>query len=248
LSDSVSLNDERKQVISMQNNGVCDGERTGFSVMQTFTMNISKKNYIANLFLGLSLLGLCLFSLVACNTDPTCSTNAINAACPTSTKIELPPTKKPMVHPHPGGIGKHESRVSRPPIAGILILTPTPFLSDRQLARDDTVCYDELVLDSSNSTYLRAYNRLKSNLRDTEPFSDFIKNPNYTLYQGCWKDHQDQITLKQVNSSTWIVVLPMTKVDCGTLANLGRYLWIFRIQIVDNLPEIVAVTLVQKQA
>jgi hypothetical protein len=231
----------------MQNNGVCDSERTGFSVMRTFTMNISTSNFIANLFLGLSL-ALGLFILVACNADPTCSTNALSAACPTSTKIEQPPTKKPKVHPHPGGIGKHESRVSRPPIAGSPIIAPTPILSDKQLVRNDVVCYEELVLDSSKSSYLKAYNRLISSLRDTEPFSDFIKNPNYTLYQGCWKDHQDQITLKQVNSSTWIVVLPMTKVDCGTLANLGQYLWIFRIQIVANLPDIVAITLVQKQA
>ncbi len=232
----------------MQNNGVCDGERTGFSVMRSFARNISKKNYIAYLFLGLLLLGLGLLSLVACNADPTCSTNALSAACPTSPKIEQPPTKKSKVHPHAGGIGKHESRVSRPPIAGSPILAPTPILSDQQLVRNDVVRYEELVLDSSDSTNHKAYNRLISSLRDILPFSDFIKNPNYTLYQGCWKDHQDQITLKQVNSSTWIVVLPMTKVDCGTLANLGQYLWIFRIQIVDNLPEIVAVTLVQKQA
>jgi hypothetical protein len=232
----------------MQNNGVCDGEREGFSVMRTFTMNISKSSCIANLFLGLSLLGLSLFSLIACNADPTCNTNALNVACPTSTKIEQPPTKKPKVHPHPGRIGKHESRVSRPPIAGSPILAPTSMLSDQQLVRNDVVCYEDLVLDSSDSTNHKAYNRLISSLRDKEPFSDFIKNPNYTLYQGCWKDHQDQITLKQVYNSTWIVVLPMTKVDCGTLANLGQYLWIFRIQIGDNLPEIVAVTLVQKKA
>jgi hypothetical protein len=232
----------------MQNNGVCDGERIGFSDMRTLTINISKSSCIANLFLGLSLLGLGLFSLVACNADPTCSMNAVSAACPTSPKTEQPPTKKPKVHPHPGGIGKHESRVSRPQIAGSPNLASTPILSDQQLVSNDVVCYDELVLDSSDSTNHKAYNRLISSLRDREPFDDFIKNPNYTLYQGCWKDHQDQITLRQVNSSTWIVVLPMTKVDCGTLANSGQYLWIFRIQIGVNLPEIVAVTLVQKQS
>ena len=119
-------------------------------------------------------------------------------------------------------------------------------VSNPPIAGSDIVCYEELVLDSSISSNLKAYNRLISSLRDILPFSDFMKNPNYTLIQGCWKDHQDQITLTPVNNSTWIVVLPMTKVDCGTLANVGQYLWIFRIQIADNLPGIVAITLVQK--
>jgi hypothetical protein len=233
----------------MQNNGVCDGERTGVSMLCTFTSNISKNKYIAYQFLGLSLLCLTLFSLAACSADPACSANGLNAACPALATTGHLTTKKQKELQHQGGAGRHESSASRPPIAaGILILTPTPFLSNRQLARDDIVCYDALVLDSSNSTNHKAYNRLISSLRDILPFSEFIKNPNYTLIQGCWRDHQDQIKLTQVNSSTWIVVLPMTKVDCTTLANLGQYIWNFRVQITDNLPAIVAVALVQKQS
>ena len=99
------------------------------------------------------------------------------------------------------------------------------------------------MLDGSDSAYHKAYNRLDVSLRNQEPYDDFVTNSNFTLGKGCWQDHKDQITITQLDSSTWIAALPMTKVTCVDKTLLGQYIWYFKVHLVYSLPEIVAVAL-----
>jgi hypothetical protein len=121
--------------------------------------------------------------------------------------------------------------------------TPIYTLSDAQLVINDVEHYDGLVLDGSVSAYHKAYNKLDVSLRNQEPYDDFVTNSNFTLGKGYWQDHQDQIAFTQVDSSTWIAALPMTKVTYVDKTLLGQYIWYFKVRIVYGFPEIVAVAL-----
>lgn len=232
---------------------VFNEENTSFSLSHALAGYPSRSKNLVCVFFGLAFLGLSLLSLVACSADPTCASNAINAACPvplaTVQGNTLPTTKKHKSAPTAGGPGKQNRKALPRTVAALSPTpTPTPFRSDKDLVICDVQHYAELVLDGSASANHKAYNLLAVTLRNRVSFGNFLTNPNYILYKGCWVVHQDQITLTQVNSSTWIVVLPMTKINCVNESVLQQYLWNFRIQINYNLPEIVAVTLVPKKS
>lgn len=228
-------------------------ENTRFSLSYAFAGYPSRSKYLVCVSIGLAFLGLILFSLVSCNAGLTCASNAINAACqvppaPVHGKAHLF-TKKHKLSPTPGGPGSLSHKASPPTAAaGSTIPTPIPFRSDKDLAISDVQHYADLVLSDLDSANHKAYNLLAASLRDQVPFADFLTNPNYTLPRDCWVYQRDQITPTQVNSSTWIAVLPMIKLNCAKGSALDQYLWTFRIQINNNLPEIVAITLVPKKS
>jgi hypothetical protein len=222
----------------MQNDDDFKEKNSGFSLSQTNTGHASRSIYMAALFLGLS-----FFSLFACSGSPNCSSGSVSSACtalPNSTAAAHPPAKTPTVPPPPrGNNGKQGKTLPKP-------ATPISTLSDEQLVINDAQSYDRLVIDGSVSAYHKAYNKLGVSLRDQEPYDDFVTNSNFTLGRGCWQDHQDQITLTQLDSSTWIAALPMTKVTCVDITILGQYIWYFKVQLVYSLPEIVEVALQPK--
>jgi hypothetical protein len=219
----------------MKNVDVFKEKNSGFSLSHTHTGRTSRSRYLAALFLGLS-----LFSLLACSVNPNCSSSSLDSTCtalPNPTATAPLPAKTPTAPPPPpGNNGKQEKNLPKP-------ATPIPTLSDEQLVINDAESYEGLVLDGSYSAYHKAYNKLDVSLRNQEPYDDFVTNSNFTLGKGCWQDHQDQIALTQVDSSTWIAALPMTKVTCVDGTSLGQYIWYFKVHLVYSLPEIVAVAL-----
>jgi hypothetical protein len=219
----------------MKNVDVFKEKNSGFSLSHTHTGRTSRSRYLAALLLGLSLCG-----LLACSVNPNCSSISLDSTCtalPNPTATAPLPAKTPTAPPPPpGNNGKQGKNLPKP-------ATPIPTLSNEQLVINDVEHYDGFVLDGSVSAYHKAYNKLDVSLRNQEPYDDFVTNSNFTLGKGCWQDHQDQITLTQVDSSTWIAALPMTKVTCVDKTLLGQYIWYFKVHLVYSLSEIVAVAL-----
>ena len=81
------------------------------------------------------------------------------------------------------------------------------------------------------------------NLRDQEPYDDFVRNPDYTLWKGCWQVFWDQIDVVQVDDHTWVAAIPLTQVTCVDGTALQKYIWFFRIHMDDGPPEIIAIAL-----
>jgi hypothetical protein len=221
----------------MQNDDDFKEKNSGFSLSHSHPGHASRNKYVAALFLGLS-----LFSLFACNGIPNCSSGSLSSACaalPNPTAAAHPPAKTPAAPPPPpppGSNDKEGKNLSK-------TVTSIPTLSDDQLVLNDVKSYDGLVLDGSVSAYHKAYNKLDVSLRSQEPYDDFVTNSNFTLGKGCWQDHLDQIVLTQIDRSTWIAALPMTKVTCVDKTLLGQYIWNLKVQLVYSLTEIVEVAL-----
>src|SRR6266516_4485901 len=61
---------------------------------------------------------------------------------------------------------------------------PTPIVVTSARIIKSATHYLDLVLEGR---YREAYAILSAALRAQEPFADFVKNPNYSLFTGCWK-------------------------------------------------------------
>ncbi len=83
--------------------------------------------------------------------------------------------------------------------------------------------YLELVL---GGCYIEAYSMLSPEVRAREPFSDFKKNWNYTLFQGCWQIVN--IFPSQSDSQSGIVSIELTNVSCEDISPIAYFDWILR--------------------
>jgi hypothetical protein len=210
----------------MQNNNGLVEDDTGHSLSQILRGSTSRFGLLCQ-YLGLVLLVLSYSCLAACGVNPVCSSSSLNSACTATFQATA------VVHPG----GKNQPKPSR----------SITLNSDKELVLKVVKHYAALVMDGSDSAYRKAFNLLAESLRDQEIYSDFVQNSIYTLPKGCWNYYQGKASATQVNSSTWIVVLHLTRVACVGRTILGLYTWPFRLGMVYGLYEIVAVTLETKK-
>ena len=119
-------------------------------------------------------------------------------------------------------------------------VTPTPSaLSDQQVVVNFIEHYVELVVISQ--LFRSAYTKLSADLRDKEPYEDFIHNQNYTLSKGCWREGKSQIS--QLDDQTWIEGVEMMQVSCVDGNVMVYYSWVFHVSLADGPPEIIAIGL-----
>lgn len=220
-----SLKGERKWAISMQNNTGLVEDDTGHSLSHVLHGSTSRFGLLCQ-YLGLVLLVLSSSCLAACSVNPVCSSSSSNSACVTSSQ----PTA-----------GVHSGSENQPKPSRSITLN-----SDKELVLKVVKHYVALVKDRSDSAYRKAFNLFAESLRDQEIYNDFVQNSIYTLSKGCWNYDPRKASAIQVNNSTWIVVLHLTKVACLSRAILGLYTWLFRLGMVYGLYEIVAVALEKK--
>ncbi len=117
--------------------------------------------------------------------------------------------------------------------------TPTPVvLSDQQVAIHFIEHYVDLVL---SQLFRRAYTKLSADLRDREPYDDFVQNPNFTLSKGCW--NRGQLHASQAGKYTWVVWLEMMQVSCVDGNVMVYYSWVFHLSLADGSPEITSLGL-----
>ena len=86
--------------------------------------------------------------------------------------------------------------------------------------------YLELVLVGC---YIEAYSMLSPEVRAREPFSDFKKNWNYTLFQGCWQI--GNISPSQSDSQSGIVSIELTNVSCEEISPIAYFDWILHFHL-----------------
>ena len=111
--------------------------------------------------------------------------------------------------------------------------TPTPILelTDQQVVTNTIQHYENLVV--ADGAYRKAYNLLSADLQASEPYDDFIQNPNYTLKKGCWIT--GTIHVSQRNSLTWDGGVELTQVSCVDTTPIAYYDWHFEVQNQNGL-------------
>ncbi len=106
-------------------------------------------------------------------------------------------------------------------------LSPTPTSSLKQQPIEKWVWhYITLVFDGQCQ---EAYSMLSPEVRAREPFSDFKKNWNYTLFQGCWQI--GNISPSQSDSQSGIVSIELTNVSCEEISPLAYFDWILHFHL-----------------
>jgi hypothetical protein len=98
--------------------------------------------------------------------------------------------------------------------------------------------YIDLVLEER---YREAYALLSAAVRAEEPFADFVKNPNYTLFSGCWKTGDVMAT--PLDSQRGIANVQLTQVSCSDDSPLAYYDWVLRLQLQQGRLVIVSIAL-----
>jgi len=188
---------------------------------------------------SVAFLALLLFALSACGEsfDSTCpgSQAAILSVCmppshpkPTS-KATHAHAKKKTLQPTPGPL---------PPPPPTPSPTPTPVVVTSELIMKTATHYLDLVLEGR---YQEAYAQLSAAVRAQEPFADFVKNPNYTLFSGCWKI--ENIMASPLNSQGGIANIQLTQVSCSDDSPLAYYDWLIRLQLQQGHLMIVSIGL-----
>jgi len=178
------------------------------------------------------------FSLSACGErfDSTCSDSKapILSACTPSAppkhthKVSHPHTKIKKLKPTPGPLP--------PPLP---TPSPTPPVVTRALIMKTVTHYIDLVLVEER--YREAYALLSAAVRAQEPFDDFVKNPNYTLFSSCWRI--GAIMASSLNSQRGIANVQLTQVSCSDDSPIAYYDWVIRFQIEHNCLLIVSIGL-----
>ena len=84
-----------------------------------------------------------------------------------------------------------------------------------------------------DGAYRKAYNLLSADLQASEPYDDFIQNPNYTLKKGCWITGTMHVS--QRNSLTWDGGVELTQVSCVDTTPIAYYDWHFEVQNQNGL-------------
>jgi len=80
--------------------------------------------------------------------------------------------------------------------------------------------YFELVL---NQQYQQAYELLSADQQAQEPFSDFVKNPNYTLMPGCWTIDVTIAPQLEPDGETWHMAIEFEYVKYGDNTTITYY-------------------------
>ena len=184
------------------------------------------------------------FCLMACSLASDCGATVLNSACqpssrPTTASSPTPtersattPTATPTFMPSP---------TPTPGVAPSQAPTPTPILelNDQQVVTNTINHYVVLVV--VDEAYRKAYNLLSADLQASEPYDDFIQNPNYTLKKGCWITGTMHVS--QRNSLTWDVGVELTQVSCVDTTPIAYYDWRFHVQKQNGLFVITSVGL-----
>ena len=116
--------------------------------------------------------------------------------------------------------------------------SPTPIVVTRKLIMKTVTHYIDLVLEER---YREAYALLSAAVRAQEPFDDFVKNPNYTLFSSCWRI--GDIMASSLNSRHGIANVQLTQVSCGNDSPIAYYDWVIRFQVEQNHLVIVSIGL-----
>ena len=191
--------------------------------------------------IGLSLFGLSTSGLVA---NPGCGALALDSTCqrpshptvvtsPTVAEGSISiPTATPTSIPSP---------TATPGVASSQAPTPTPFpeLTDQQVVTNTVQRYENHVVVDGPSR--KAYNLLSGDLQASEPYNDFIQNPNYTLKKGCWIPGAMHVSQK--DSLTWDVGVELTQVSCVDTTPIAHFEWHFEVQNQNGLFVITSVGL-----
>ncbi len=190
---------------------------------QRYTM--ARGHSMRYVLLGLVLLGWCLVM-------SSCELNfSANNPGPSATQSSDPVKKAPVV--------PTRSVDKTKPVDKTRDVTPTPtVLSDQQVVANFIEHYADLVF---SQLFRRAYTKLSANLRDSEPYDDFVQNTNYTLSKGCWREGQNRVS--QLDNYTWVVGLEMMQVSCVDGNVMVNYSWVFHVSLADGPPEIIAIGL-----
>lgn len=116
--------------------------------------------------------------------------------------------------------------------------SPTPPVVTPELIMKTATHYLDLVLEGR---YREAYALLSAAVRAQEPFADFVKNPNYTLFSGCWKI--ENIMASPLKSQGGIANVQLTQVSCSDDSPLAYYDWVIRLQLQQGHLVIVSIGL-----
>ena len=193
--------------------------RNGFTARLRVALGLS----LVLVIIGLGLVGLSTSSLV---TNLGCSALALNSAC-------QPPS-------HPTVISSPRVPVSSTTIPSeALAPTPFPELTDQQAVTKTIHHYVVLVV--VDGAVRKAYNLLSADLQSSEPYDDFIQNPNYTLKKGCWTT--GNLYVSQRNSLTWDAGVVLTQFSCVDTTPIAKYDWHFQVQQENGLFKITSVGL-----
>jgi len=173
---------------------------------------------------------LLLLGLSACGEsfDSTCSDSqaTILSACTPSSppkhihKVSHVRTKVKKLKPTPGPL---------PSPTPTPTPSPTPIVVTSARIIKSATHYLDLVLEGR---YREAYAILSAALRAQEPFADFVKNPNYTLFSGCWKI--GDIMASPLNSQHGIANVQLTRVSCSDNSPIAYYDWVICFQVEQN--------------
>lgn len=234
-------------MITMQNNSYSDEDDQRFSKLQRPTVGngfTARFGVVLGLSLilviiGVSLVGLSTSSLMA---NLGCNTLALDSSCqPTSHPTVVPsptvnlsstatPTAVPTRAPTPTSTPTPTPVVSGVPSQAP---TPTPFsgLTDQQVVTNTVQHYEDLVV--IEGAYRKAYNLLSAALQASEPYNDFIQNPNYTLKKGCWIIGAMHVS--QRDSLTWDVGMELKQVSCVDTTTIAQFDWHFQVQNQNGL-------------
>ena len=181
--------------------------------------------------IGLGLVGLSTSSLV---TNLGCSALALDSTCRPPSHPSVVPSPRVTVLPT-------VAPTASPTLAPSQAPTPAPFpeLPDQQVVTNTVQHYENLVV--VDGAYRKAYNLLSADLQASEPYDDFIQNPNYTLKKGCWITGTMHVS--QRNSLTWDVGVELTQVSCVDTTPIAHYNWHFQVQKQNGLFVITSVGL-----
>ncbi len=191
--------------------------------------------------IGLSLVGLSTLGLVA---NLGCGALALDSACqplshptvissPTVTVSSTPtPTVTPTFMPTTTPTGPAASSQAPTPMT-------FPELTDQQVVTNTIQRYENLVV--VDGTYRKAYNLLSADLQASEPYNDFIQNPNYTLKKGCWTTGTMRVS--QRDSLIWDAGVELTQVSCVDTTPIAHFDWHFQVQKQNGLFVITSVGL-----
>jgi len=125
------------------------------------------------------------------------------------------------------------SPIPTPGVAPSQAPTPTAILqlTDQKVVTNKVQHYEELVV--VDGAYRKAYDLLSADLQSTEPYDDFIQNPNYTLKKGCWITGTMHVS--QRSSLTWDGGVELTQVSCVDTTPIAYYDWHFEVQNQNGL-------------
>jgi hypothetical protein len=231
----------------MQNDTSLDEEDTGYSLSHFLPGSTSIFGLTCK-YLGLVLLMVSYSCLAACSADPSCSSNSLYSSCSATiqptTSVHQNGQKPAAIQQIDGHAGFKPERARHLSPVATISPTPTPITirSDEKIVLDHVNHYAELVtVEGSYSAFLKAYNLLDITVRDREPLSKFLNDPNYTLSKGCWREVQVTVTAR--DGQTWDGSVLLQQGSCVVSTVLVTYSWHFIVSMANGLPEIISIGL-----